>query len=220
MAVSFFPRIFVITGIDGSGKTTISSLLGKELQKRNENVRIVQQFAPILIPRKILTRFGSTLISLERQVSDNKKFSVSQNTIKTRLLRILAILRIISFGYFHTLTNITLNMRADIIISDRYFFDNVLKVNWLYNKSYYDNRFFTLIPMPDLIVYLDVPPEVGWKREIDGNTTLSQHVSKKFVYDEFYQAYKKKNRPILKIDALLPKEKILDTILKEIDGKN
>jgi len=220
MAVSLFPRIFVITGIDGSGKTTISSLLEKELQKRKVNVRSVQQFAPILIPRKIISRFGSTLISLEREVSDNKNFSGSQNTIKTRLLRTLAMVRIISFGYFHTLANITLNLRADIIISDRYFYDNVLKVNWLYNKSYYDNWFFNFIPMPDLIVYLDVPPEVGWKREIDGNTTLSQHVSKKFVYDEFYQANKKKNRPILKIDALLPKEKIVDTILNEIDGKN
>lgn len=220
MAKSFFPRIFVMTGIDGSGKTTISSLLEKELQKRKVNVRIVQQFAPILIPRKIISRFGSTLISLEREVSDNKNFSGSQNTIKTRLLRTLAMVRIISFGYFHTLANITLNLRADIIISDRYFYDNVLKVNWLYSKSYYDNWFFALTPQPDLIVYLDVPPEVGWKRETDGNTTLSQHVSKKFVYDEFYQKCKKKNRPILKIDALLPKEKILDTILNEIDGKN
>ena len=131
----FSPKIIVITGIDGSGKTTISSLLEKELQKRTINVRIVQQFAPILIPRKILERFGSTFISMERQVADNKNFSRSQNTLKTRLLRTLAILRIISFGYFHTLANITLNIRADSIISDRYFFDNVLKVNWLYNKS-------------------------------------------------------------------------------------
>jgi thymidylate kinase len=211
----FSPKIIVITGIDGSGKTTISSLLEKELQKRTINVRIVQQFAPILIPRKILERFGSTFISMERQVADNKNFSRSQNTLKTRLLRTLAILRILSFGYFHTLANITLNIRADSIISDRYFFDNVLKVNWLYNKSYYDSWFLALVPMPDLIVYLDVPPEVGWKRETDGNTTLSQHVSKKQVYDEFYQAFRKNNRPILKIDALLPKEEILAIILHE-----
>ena len=218
MTMSFFPKIIVITGIDGSGKTTVSSLLKNELQKRNKNVKIVQQFAPIFIPKKILNRFGSTLISLERKVSDNTNFAEVKENKKNPILRNVAILRIISFGFFHTLINIAFNVHADIIISDRYFFDTILKVNWIYNKIY-DNMFYPLIPKPDLVVFLDVPPEVGWRREVDGNTTLSQHISKKCVYDEFYNVYKKNNWPILKIDALQSKEEILTKILNRIDGK-
>jgi len=213
------PKIIVITGIDGSGKTTISSLLATEIQRRNKKVKIVQQFAPNFIAKKIINRYGSKLISFERNVSDNQIFySESRNESLTKtIFRKLAIFRIISFGFLHTITNFISNIDADVIVSDRYFYDNILKINWMYDNSYNPKWLSTLVPKPCLIVYLDVPAEVGWNREIEGNTTLEQHISKKKVYDEFFIAFKRNNWPILKVDAQMQKEEILNEILNKID---
>ncbi len=214
----FSPRIIVITGIDGSGKTTISTLLASELQMQNKKVKIIQQFAPNFITKRIVNRFGSKLVTLERDVSDNKIFHAEprDESLTKSIFRRLAVFRIISFGFVHTFTNIISNVNSDVIISDRYFYDNVLKVNWMYDRSYKSRGLSMVIPKPSLIVYLDVPAEEGWKREIEGNTTLEQHIEKKAVYDRFYSDSKNGNLPILKVDAQLQKEEIVKMIISNI----
>jgi thymidylate kinase len=218
------PLIIVITGIDGSGKTTQSELLSRYLTRMNINSCCVQQFSSDSTPSKIIiNKFAKKLISLERKYSNNPYFIQSSKTPDNffrTFIRKFAELRILSMSIFRTWNKIIKNFKFDIIVFDRYVYDDVNKAIWLYNTApKIESLIYHLVPNPVVVFYLDLPAEVAWKREVEGNTSLGQHVNKKEVYDTWFS--RQQNRlPIYKISSLTDPEcvhKEITDILQEIE---
>jgi len=191
------PQIIVLTGIDGSGKTTQSQLL-KDYLDNNTRVAFVQQFSSeTKVGEYLISKYANTLIACERDVakdcfqgeSDNKSRS-----IRKYFLKFFAEFRVIITGLFHTWIKILRNYNSDIIIFDRYYFDDINKVIWLYNTSLNVERIaYKLVPSPNIVIYLNTSPKIAWQREQDCNTTLEQHICKKDVYDNWFKRHKNKD---------------------------
>lgn len=103
-------------------------------------------------------------------------------------------------GLYHTWVKILKNRKMSLLIFDRYFYDDVNKAKWMYNLS---NRIEKLaiifVPKPAFVFYLDVPAEIARDREIDGDTTLEQHIKKKEIYDEWFDNIYKNHKNVYKI---------------------
>ncbi len=199
------PKIIVITGIDGSGKSTQAHLLKKYLEEIGAKVEITHQFAPeTLFGRILLSRIGTNLMQLEKNTS---KLSNPSNTL-LRLITFFAKIEILLMGIFHTWVKILKNRKNEFIIFDRYFYDNIIKVRWMYGLSNKIRELLEkIVPKPYILFYLDVPAEIAWEREKNGSTTLEQHIKKKNIYDEWFREASKIYRNFYKIST--NKEKYL-----------
>jgi len=185
------PKIIVITGVDGSGKSTQARLLVDYLKQKGPSVNLVQQFASESIFGKIiLEKLGSKLIKLEREIATKSLFNSENLEYKSpvkKLLRFLAEIRIILTGLYHVWIKIWKNRKKSILVFDRYFYDDILKIKWMYGLHDQAERKLTnMVPKPAILFYLDIPAETAWKREEDGSTTLEQHIKKKYVYDKWF----------------------------------
>lgn len=198
------PQIIVLTGIDGSGKTTQSQLL-KEYLDSNIRVAFVQQFSSeTKIGAHLISKYANKLIACERCVAEDQfheKPAARSRIRKKHFLKVFAEFRIIITGLFHTWVKILRNYNSDIIIFDRYYFDDTNKAIWLYNMPLSVERItYKLVPPPDMLIYLNASPEIAWQREQDCNTTLEQHILKKDVYDNWFKRHNHKNYYEIRIE--------------------
>ena len=201
-----FPKIVVVTGVDGSGKTTQTQLLKKFFQQKGVTVGLVQQFdSETIFGKEILKKMGPYLIQLERGVSDKSYFNKNTNKRKSfakRVFKFFALNRILIVGFYHTWIKILKNREKTILIYDRYYYDDLIKAKWMYNVS---NRIeavvLKFVIQPSILFYLDVPPEIACSREFDGDTTLEQHIVKKEMYDEWFELLKKRQKNVHKINT-------------------
>ena len=199
-----FPKIIVITGVDGSGKTTQAQLLVNYFRQKDISVGFAQQFdSETVFGKLILKKIGHDLIKLERRVSDEPHFNSDNlkhgSPLKT-LLKNLAEIRIILVGLYHTWVKILKNRKKAILIFDRYFYDDLNKAKWMYNISKrIENLAIKFVPKPAFVFYLDVPVEIAWNREIDSNTILEQHIKKKDIYNEWFDNMCKNHKSFYKI---------------------
>ena len=199
-----FPKIIVITGVDGSGKTTQAQLLVNYFRQKGISVGFTQQFdSETALGKSILKKMGHNLIKLERSVSNESCFNsnnLKHGSLLKSVLKFFAEIRIILMGLYHTWVKILKNRKKAILIFDRYFYDDLNKTKWMYNLS---NRIEKLaikfVPKPAFLFYLDVPVEIAWDRERDGDTTLKQHIKKKEIYDEWFDNIYKNHKNVYKI---------------------
>jgi thymidylate kinase len=223
------PKVIVFTGVDGSGKTTQAKLVVDYFQKKGIAVGFVQQFAPNTLTKSILKNMWPALTKLERNASNKSYFtrknsdSNQQHFLKS-LLRICAVTRIICTGLDHTWIRILLNTPSSVIIFDRYFYDDLIKMKWMFDISdKLEEVLIRLVPKPFLIFYLDVPVEKAWNREEDGNTTLEQHRRKKEIYDNWFEKMKIRYKNFYRVTTEKEKKmtylKIISTLEKLVGGE-
>ncbi len=133
-------KLIVIEGIDGSGKTTISKMLLRELRSRG--IRAVYTYEPI-----------------------NKEFIDLIEIYGRRLGAEIEALLLAADRYVHVRDFIVPNLRRGyVIICDRYFYSSIAyqgargaDVRWIRSL----NKFAV---KPNIAIYLDVRPEIGISR--------------------------------------------------------
>lgn len=150
-------HIFIIEGIDGSGKTTQVELLGKRLANAEKNVKRIkfpdyESDSSALVRMYLKGDFGthpedvsayaaSTFYAVDRYASYKTDWGKDYNDGTVIISD-----RYVSSNIIHQSSKLSENERGD------YF-------KWLYDLEY--NKLG--LPMPTAVFFLDVPPEISIK---------------------------------------------------------
>ncbi len=89
-------------------------------------------------------------------------------------------------GFYRTLAKLRSGRNTSILVFDRYFIDEILRAGFDYNfRPAWAWRLEAMLPSPDLVFYLDLPPEEALLREKDKDLDPAGIRRKKEIYDRW-----------------------------------
>jgi len=172
MKGSKIKKLICFIGIDGSGKTTCSINLYNKLKALGFSCRYVHHTYSIInnIPKMLrlcIRNFVLSISGASVPVESAKDATEGSRSERPIALFSIAILLDSLIGRF---TETKSNFGESITIYDRYFYDQIVNVaeclgtfpNWL------TECYLRLIPKPDLVFLLDLPPIVAHQRKAEG----------------------------------------------------
>ena len=184
-------------GIDGSGKSTLAKYLCLELKKRQYDVNYVWWLkGNQSLVRRTLKAVGSRYTKLEMDAKQQKVVtrdgSIS-NRVLTSLFHWILVADYLRFGLINAWLP-SLVSSDKVIIFDRFMWDVILAISHEFEFTTARRlKLFrlcsALLPKPDLVFTIEVPPEVCYLRKKHEIESLQES------YDnwETYQAF----RPLL-----------------------
>jgi len=152
-------RIIGLSGVDGSGKTTVATSVVKQLKDKGYTVTYHHEIDFIFL--KPLFRFVSKTVG--RHQAEN----VKENLIigAENGSRIWADMYYILVWLDSLLAYIYFKLKKGVIIHDRWIYD----FTTFFDHKYYRNRLikklYTIFPSPDVYILLTVPEDVALKRK-------------------------------------------------------
>jgi dTMP kinase len=216
-------------GVDGSGKTTLSRYLYEELKKRGYSVSYVWWLeGENSSLRRFLRKVGRTGCSNLKNTTGSVKEGEKAAFIK--IFRVLwpkiVLLDYLRFGlskvWFRKIVQ-----RDRVVIFDRFIYDIILGLSEEFGFREVERErllkiFSKLLPNPDLIFIMDVPPEVSYSRKRDEIKSIEQAKAIWENYQKLYSSLSNLNcGEIVKIDNAreieMVKEEILNRTLKLLD---
>lgn len=168
--------LICFTGIDGSGKTTLSKELVELLNKKGVKCKYVYaREKPLIL--KPFTLIGDWLFLRRKDLSGNyfeysntKKKAITRHSFLSKIYQ-----QILLFDYsIQIFFKVKLPLMFDKnIICDRYVYDTIitdLSVDMNYSKDRVINLLDNLLrffPEPDITFLIDVPEEIAYQRKDD-----------------------------------------------------
>lgn len=194
-------RLIVITGIDGSGKTTQAKLLVERLEKEGSEVSYVwSRWVPSFL-RPLVKKLKRDEVECPEETNKNihslKK--IKQIILKNQLIQWLWLgIFFIDYGLqIFVKIRTQLFFKNKIIVSDRIYYDSLIdqviglgkSKEWLIHNlnSFWMRIFF---PKPDMVIYIDCPEDVAFSRKQDIFTPdIEYHRTRRNLYLQLAGTY-------------------------------
>ena len=212
-------QIIYLIGIDGSGKTTLSYNLIKELKLNNIDSKYfyARHFPILLYPIKI---FGKK--SILKNTDEFKDYTNYKNKKVTffKKHRVLAYLYglLWFFDYFVVtwVRFIGILLSKKIIIVDRFFLDVIINISVTINLRIeqvikYSKIASYFFPKPDYYIFIDIPPKIAFERKNDIQSIIYLKERRK-LYLKLQNLFNFKF-----VDGTETKEQLVKSVLKIIN---
>lgn len=174
-------KIITVSGLDGSGKSTQIEMLKSYLESEGKKVfyfhaiqhGIVKKIGNIKKYCLICRLIGKCKINNTKE----EKSITKANWLQIRLRKLALGIDLCRFG---GLMKKLEKQDYDYIVSDRYFYDSAINIEYLQKKEYESFP----IPKPDMSFYLQVSPELIMKRERTPDQGMDYLKKKKDLYEK------------------------------------
>ncbi len=188
-------KIITISGLDGSGKSTQVVNLKKYLLAQNKKVFSFHSIQFSLAQKIIKWKKQCPLLhcKLKKQLLKTNLKSITKATPFQIFLR--KIFLIIDLWRFKLLCHRLINKRYDYLLSDRYFYDNLINIkflSFLTQKNYWDKLFSLILIIPNMAIYLQTNPENIIQREKKPDQGIEYLIAKKKLYDNYFSHWNMK----------------------------
>ncbi len=168
-------KLITISGLDGSGKSKQIELLKDYLESRNKTFFYFHAVEFSVANRK---RFKN------KDLRFKNKSVVRANWLQIQLRKIALLIDIFRFK------RLLKKLKVDYIISDRYFYDSVVNINYLLdircpNRRHRMSTLFAekFIPKPDAAFYIKVSPKAIMRRERKPDQGIEYLAAKEKLYE-------------------------------------
>ena len=163
------PLLVSFSGIDGAGKTTQIDNLIDSLRDAGLRVRLIAFWDDIATFRRFREGLGHAIFRGEIGVGApgkpvNRRDKNVQNPFTISARMVLCLIDAISMRF--ALAKIKRNQDADIVIFDRYLYDQLVNLGIHYRASrIYTRLLLKFVPRPDIAYLLDADPEMARARK-------------------------------------------------------
>jgi thymidylate kinase len=211
-------KLVCITGMDGTGKTTLARSLADHLREQGIPSAYIYGRTYPIISRALMTLGRLTLLRGRDQWRDYEGYTAGKKrTMQNRLLARLYSASILLDYYPQVWLKLLPHLLGRrIVICDRYMYDTVisdLAVHLNYSTEQTDRAIelgLRLLPNPTLTALLEVPPEVAYSRKHD-----VPHVD--YLRERHGRYLRLSARPEVKcFDGEVPPHALQRTLLREI----
>ena len=222
------PKIIVLMGLDGSGKTTQAELIARWLNDQGIRSRVVWMRGESYLTRPVLG-IGKALLHAPREAKRGdgikagdryddyvtSKRSMFSNSLLRALWRTLTILDLL-ISVKKAFSKLPGGTR--IVMMDRYIYDTFIDIDTAFGAGGAEvdrllgSRLIKIFPKPEKVILLEVTPEEAMRRK-DDIPSLDYLTERRGLYERVASKV-----DASKIDGSLPIEEINSELKAEVKG--